>query len=122
MAEITELNVIILSINEQMGQLELFIKQFHELVNLKDLIITSDAMGTLMVDTPMSLPTDEASLAGKRVLILDNLINTRRESIKSSIDQGLSIYQEIKAINPRFNSLILTKINELNEISSKYNH
>jgi hypothetical protein len=122
MSEITELSTIIQSINNQMEQLSMFINQFHELVISKQLTVTSDALGALMVDAPISLPDNEASLVGKRITILDNLINTRRDSIKESIHKGLSIYSEIKAVNPGFNSVILTKLSELHDVSNKYIH
>jgi hypothetical protein len=122
MSEITELSTIIQSINNQMEQLSMFINQFHELVISKQLTVTSDALGALMVDAPISLPDNEASLVGKRITILDNLINTRRDSLKESIHKGLSIYSEIKAVNPGFNSVILTKLSELHDISTKYIH
>jgi hypothetical protein len=122
MSEITELSTIIHSINNQMEQLSIFINQFHDLVISKQLTVTSDALGALMVDAPVSLPDNEASLVGKRITILDNLINTRRDFIKESIHKGLSIYNEIKAVNPSFNSVILTKLSELHDISNKYIH
>lgn len=122
MTEITELSTIIQSINNQMEQLSMFINQFHELVISKQLTVTSDALGALMVDAPMSLSDHEASLVGKRITILDNLINTRRDSIKESIHKGLSIYSEIKSVNPGFNSVILTKLSELHDVSNKYIH
>lgn len=122
MSEITELSTIIQSINNQMEQLSMFINQFHELVISKQLTVTSDALGALMVDAPISLPDNEASLVGKRITILDNLINTRRDSLKESIHKGLSIYSEIKVVNPGFNSVILTKLSELHDISTKYIH
>lgn len=122
MSEITELSTIIQSINNQMEQLSMFINQFHELVISKQLTVTSDALGALMVDAPISLPDNEASLVGKRITILDNLINTRRDSIKESIHKGLNIYSEIKAVHPGFNSVILTKLSELHDVSSKYIH
>lgn len=122
MSEITELSTLILTIDHQLNQLSSFINQFHDLVIAKQLTVTSDAWGTLMVDAPISLPDHEASLVGKRVTILDNLINTRRESLRESIHKGLNIYNQIKTVNPSFNSVILTKLNELNEISGKYIH
>jgi hypothetical protein len=122
MSEITELSSLISSINVQMEQLSSFIDQFHELVISKQLTVTGDALGTLMVDAPISLPDNEASLVGRRVTILDNLINTRRDSLKEDINKGLGIFNQIKAVNPSFNSVILTKLNELNNISSKYIH
>jgi hypothetical protein len=122
MSEITELSTLIQTINNQMEQLSSFINQFHELVVSKQLTVTSDALGALMVDAPVSLPDNEASLVGKRITILDNLINTRRDSLKESIHKGLGIYSEIKTVNPTFNSVILTKLNELHDISSKYIH
>jgi hypothetical protein len=122
MSEITELSNLISSINVQLEQLSSFINQFHDLVISKQLTVTSDALGALMVDAPFSLPDNEASLVGRRITILDNLINTRRESLNDSIHQGLTIYSEIKKVNPSFNSVILTKLTELNDISSKYIH
>lgn len=122
MSEIMELNTIIVNIDNELQQLLSFINQFHELVIAKQLTVTSDALGALMVDAPVTLPDNEASLVGRRITILDNLINTRRDSVKESIHQGLSIYSQIKTVNPSFNSVILTKLNELHDISGKYIH
>jgi hypothetical protein len=122
MSDLLELNTLLASIDLEMNQLSSFINQFHELLISKQLNVTSDASGMLMVDAPMSLPDSEASSVGKRVKILDTLINTRRDSIKESIHKGLTIYSEIKAIHPSFNSPILTKLHDLHGLSGRYAH
>ena len=117
---ILELSQIVETIDQLLPQFKNFIVQFNQVVSTSGVNVVTDTAGNMSLDVPSSMPDDTAQQIGKKLDIIDRLINTRGQEINSFIEKGLNIEKKLES--PEFKSKILEKIAEYEKINKSYNH
>ena len=117
-----ELSLLEVDISSNLSQLNDFINQFHNLVITEQLTVKTDAQGVLEVDAPISISEQQGNFVGKKILIIDRLIDNHRLILDKSLTKGLSILEEIHKIHPHYPSKIIEQLHDFKKISGKYIH
>jgi xanthine dehydrogenase iron-sulfur cluster and FAD-binding subunit A len=106
---------IINQINSLLPQLNEFINQFNTIIIENNINVITDAGGNMSIDAPIDMPDDKANSLGKRIGILDGLINTRSKEIND-------LFQQAMKIDKQSDSVILTKLDEFTKLKNSYKH
>ena len=82
--------------------------------------VVTDTGGNMSLDVPSSMPDETAEQIGKKLEIIDRLINTRGQEINAFIEKGLNLEKKLES--PEFKSKILEKVAEYEKLNKSYNH
>jgi hypothetical protein len=117
---ISELTQIVEMIDQLLPQLKNFIVQFNQVVATSGVNVVTDTGGNMSLDVPSSMPDETAEQIGKKLEIIDRLINTRGQEINTFIEKGLNLEKKLES--PEFKSKILEKVAEYEKLNKSYNH
>lgn len=110
----------ILQLDSLIPEISGFIAQFNSLIQDNSLNVITDVQGNLMVDAPGDMSDKDSEFFGKKVGVLDRIINCKLDEADKLIEQGKAMEKEIK--NSKESSQVLAKINELKGLKKQYGH
>ena len=117
---ISELTQIVEMIDQLLPQLKNFIVQFNQVVATSGVNVVTDTGGNMSLDVPSSMSDETAEKIGKKLEIIDRLINTRGQEINTFLEKGLNLEKKLES--PEFKSKILEKVAEYEKLNKSYNH
>lgn len=107
-------------LNNLVPEITNYINQFNSIISENNLNVITDVQGNLMVDAPSNLSDQACDYFGKKVGVIDRIINSKLDEADKLIEQGNAMQKEIK--NSNHSSQIQAKLKELNQLKNKYGH
>lgn len=119
-SETTVLEVVS-EVGKLLPQLSSFIAQFDATVVKSGVNVMTDAVGSMSIDVPNSMPDAEASQISTRLGVIDRLINTRGQEINLLLQKGLQL-SKVNGENPEHVSQLHNQIQEFSRLNIIYKH
>lgn len=117
-----DLTTIVCKLEHLMPLVDSWIANFTETIITNSVNITITASHEMIADVPKEMPEDVGQLLGRRIMVLDRLINTQLEEGTDLIKKGFALEEQILKENPNYTSQILDKARAFDEIKAKYKY
>lgn len=117
-----DLPTIIGDLTKLIPQFGGFIEQFNTLISENSVNVFTDSQGNLFIDVPDSMPEDKSNQISNKVNILDRLIKTQSESIKSLFEKGSNIESKFKTNNSNYASELSVLRKSFQTFGNSYKH
>ena len=118
----SDIYTVVTELNGLFPQLSDFIGQFHKVVSSTDIKVVTDSVGNMSIDVPQNMSDSEANSISERIGVLDRLITTRGQRINELLLEGKSIEAKLQSKDPKYLSLIESKIALFEKLNSSYKH
>lgn len=118
----TDLTSLIIDITKLLPELSSYIERFHQTIVETGVNVSSDASDNLFLDAPSNISPSDLDKIGKKVSIIDRLINSHDCTLNDLFKRGSSIEESLKEINPRYKSQLIEHIDKFKEIRKTYIH
>lgn len=118
----TDLTDVISEISKLLPELSNYIDRFHQTLLESGVNVANDVQGNLSIDAPSTMSTSQLEQVGKKISIIDRLINTHDCTLKDLFQKGALLEESLKKENSSFSSPLLEYVNKYKDIRNSYNH
>ena len=117
-----QLSELVTELDRIYSQLNLFIAQFHNFVNVSHINVVTDAQGQLSIDVLNTIDDETSQQYANRIIVFDRLVRNHMELAETLLDRMSDIESEISNLDSNYVSRLQNYIDTLEEIIRNYGH